>query len=54
VQLLPGPRQRWRRSKLRAIDVEPVASTPKEFSATMATETRQWRELADRLGIKPE
>ena len=42
------------RSKLRAIGVEPVASTPKEFSATMARETRQWRELADRLGIKPE
>lgn len=42
------------RAKLRAIDVEPVVSTPKEFSATMARETRQWRELADRLGIKPE
>jgi len=42
------------RGELRAIDVEPVVSTPKEFSATMARETRQWRELADRLGIKPE
>jgi len=42
------------RGKLRTIDVEPVASTPKEFGATMARETRQWRELADRLGIKPE
>jgi tripartite-type tricarboxylate transporter receptor subunit TctC len=42
------------RGKLKAIDVEPVASTPKEFSATMARETRQWRDLADRLGIKPE
>ena len=42
------------RGKLRAIDVEPVVSTPKEFSATMAKDTRQWRELADRLGIKPE
>jgi tripartite-type tricarboxylate transporter receptor subunit TctC len=40
--------------KLRAIDVEPVVSTPKEFSATMAKETRQWKDLADRLGIKPE
>jgi tripartite-type tricarboxylate transporter receptor subunit TctC len=40
--------------KLRAIDVEPVVSTPAEFSATMARETKQWRELADRLGIKPE
>ncbi len=40
--------------KLRAIDVEPVVSTPQEFSATMARETRQWKELADRLGIKPE
>ena len=42
------------RGKLRALDVEPVASTPKEFGATMARETRQWRELAERLGIKPE
>jgi len=42
------------RGKLRAIDVEPVVSTPQEFSATMARETKQWRELADRLGIKPE
>jgi tripartite-type tricarboxylate transporter receptor subunit TctC len=42
------------RGKLRAIDVEAVVSTPKEFSATMAQDTRQWRELAERLGIKPE
>lgn len=40
--------------KMRALDVEPVASTPKEFAATMAKETRQWKELADKLGIKPE
>jgi tripartite-type tricarboxylate transporter receptor subunit TctC len=42
------------RGKLRAIDVEPVASTAREFSATMARETRQWKALADRLGLKPE
>jgi len=42
------------RGKLRAIDVEPVVSSPQEFSATMARETKQWKELADRLGIKPE
>ena len=42
------------RGKLRAIDVEPVASTPREFGATMARETRQWKALADRLGLKPE
>ena len=42
------------RGKLRAIDVEPVVSTPADFSATMARETKQWRDLADRLGIKPE
>jgi tripartite-type tricarboxylate transporter receptor subunit TctC len=41
-------------SKLRAIDVEPVCSTPADFSATMARETRQWKELAEKLGIKPE
>ena len=41
-------------SKLRTIDVEPVCSTPADFSATMARETRQWKELADKLGIKPE
>jgi tripartite-type tricarboxylate transporter receptor subunit TctC len=40
--------------KLRAIDVEPVVSTPAAFSATMAKEARQWKELANRLGIKPE
>ena len=42
------------RARLRAIDVEPVVSTPQEFSATMARETRQWKALADRLGLKPE
>jgi tripartite-type tricarboxylate transporter receptor subunit TctC len=42
------------RARMRALDVEPVVSTPQQFSATMAKETRQWRELADRLGIKPE
>ncbi len=41
-------------SKLRTIDVEPVCSTPAEFGATMAKETRQWKALADKLGIKPE
>ena len=41
-------------SKLRTIDVEPVCSTPAEFGATMARETRQWKELADKPGIKPE
>jgi len=40
--------------KLRTIDVEPVCSTPADFAATMARETRQWKELADKLGIKPE
>ena len=42
------------RAKLRAIDVEPVVSTPQEFGATMARETKQWKALADRLGLKPE
>jgi tripartite-type tricarboxylate transporter receptor subunit TctC len=42
------------RGKLTAIDVTPVASTPQEFGATMARETRQWKALADRLGLKPE
>jgi tripartite-type tricarboxylate transporter receptor subunit TctC len=41
-------------SKLRTIDVEPVCSTPADFSATMARDTRQWKQLADKLGIKPE
>ena len=39
---------------LRAMDVEPVMSTPAEFARTMAQETRDLRALADRLGIKPE
>ena len=41
-------------SRLRQLDVEPVCSTPAEFGATMAKETRQWKDLADKLGIKPE
>jgi tripartite-type tricarboxylate transporter receptor subunit TctC len=39
---------------LRAMDVEPVMSTPEAFARTMAQETRDLRALADRLGIKPE
>jgi tripartite-type tricarboxylate transporter receptor subunit TctC len=39
---------------LRAMDVEPVMSTPEEFSRIMAQQTRDLRALADRLGIKPE
>jgi tripartite-type tricarboxylate transporter receptor subunit TctC len=41
-------------SRLRQLDVEPVCSTPAEFGATMARETRQWKDLAEKLGIKPE
>ena len=40
-------------SKLRAIDVEPVCSTPAEFGATMAKETRQWKELAENSASSP-
>ncbi|MBS0219719.1 MAG: tripartite tricarboxylate transporter substrate binding protein [Proteobacteria bacterium] len=42
------------RSKMRNLDVTPVVSTPKAFAETMARDTRKWRDLADRLGIKPE
>jgi tripartite-type tricarboxylate transporter receptor subunit TctC len=42
------------RAKMRALDVEPIVSTPRQFTQTMAEDTRRWRELADRLGIKPE
>ena len=38
---------------LRAMDIEPVMSTPADFARTMAQETRDLRALADRLGIKP-
>ena len=38
---------------LRAMDVEPVMSTPADFARTMAQDTRDLRALADRLGIKP-
>jgi tripartite-type tricarboxylate transporter receptor subunit TctC len=41
-------------ASLRAMDVEPVMSTPEEFSRIMAQQTRDLRALADRLGIKPE
>ncbi len=39
---------------LRAMDVEPVMSTPEDFARTMTQQTRDLRALADRLGIKPE
>ena len=40
-------------ASLRAMDVEPVMSTPADFARTMAQETRDLSALADRLGIKP-
>jgi tripartite-type tricarboxylate transporter receptor subunit TctC len=39
---------------LRSLDVEPVMSTPQEFSNTMARETGELIAMANRLGIKPE
>ena len=42
------------RAKMRALDVTPVFSAPQGFAATTARDTRKWRDLADRLGIKPE
>ena len=41
------------RASLRAMDVEPVMSTPSVFAAAMAKQTQDLRALADRLGIKP-
>ena len=41
------------RESLRAMDVEPVMSTPAMFAAAMAKQTQDLRALADRLGIKP-
>ena len=40
-------------ASLRAMDVEPVMSTPAAFAAAMAKQTEELRALADRLGIKP-
>jgi tripartite-type tricarboxylate transporter receptor subunit TctC len=39
---------------LRAIDVEPVMSTPEVFARTIVQQTADLRALADRLGVKPE
>jgi len=39
--------------QLRAMDVEPVMSTPAAFAAAMARQTIELKALADRLGIKP-
>jgi tripartite-type tricarboxylate transporter receptor subunit TctC len=39
---------------LRAMDIEPVMSTPDAFAKLMARQTADLRALADRLGIKPE
>ena len=41
------------RASLRAMDVEPVMSTPAVFAAAMAKQTLELKSLADRLGIKP-
>lgn len=42
------------RAELRAMDVEPVMSSPEEFGRTIAEDARAWRAMADRLGIQPE
>src|SRR3954469_12508757 len=42
------------RAKMRALDVEPVMSTPQQFAAIMASDTQRWKALAERLGLKPE
>jgi tripartite-type tricarboxylate transporter receptor subunit TctC len=42
------------RAKMRALDVEPVMSTPQEFARIMASDTERWKALAARLGLKPE
>jgi tripartite-type tricarboxylate transporter receptor subunit TctC len=42
------------RAKMRAVDVEPVMSTPQEFASIMASDTQRWKALTDRLGLKPE
>lgn len=42
------------RAELRAMDVEPVMSTPEEFGRTIAEDARTWHAMADRLGIQPE
>jgi tripartite-type tricarboxylate transporter receptor subunit TctC len=42
------------RAKMRALDVEPVMSTPQQFARIMADDTARWKALADRLGLKPE
>lgn len=41
-------------ASLRAMDIEPVMSTPDAFAKLMAKQTADLRALADRLGIKPE
>jgi tripartite-type tricarboxylate transporter receptor subunit TctC len=42
------------RAELRALDVEPVMSAPEAFAATIAADSRTWREAATRLNIQPE
>ncbi len=42
------------RARMRALDVEPVMSTPQQFARIMADDTARWKALADRLGLKPE
>jgi tripartite-type tricarboxylate transporter receptor subunit TctC len=42
------------RAEMRASDIEPVMSRPAEFAASIAADSARWRELAQRLNIRPE
>jgi tripartite-type tricarboxylate transporter receptor subunit TctC len=42
------------RAEMRASDIEPVMSRPAEFAASIAADAARWRELAQRLNIRPE
>lgn len=40
-------------ASLRAMDIEPIMSTPQDFASAIARQTAELKALADKLGIKP-
>jgi len=42
------------RKSLAAMGIDPIASTPEQFSQTISSEIKQWGEVVKRAGLKPE
>src|SRR5690606_18718930 len=42
------------KAKLAGIHMEPIASTPEQFSETIRAERKKWKAVVERAGIVPE